>query len=552
MVLEYLSLYPWVKQEVLKEVSLYSETILLEAVKNDLIFTFNGKDENIIVESCVREELVCVHVILRCCRCFCVECDKSLLSCGNNISGNESKVERFAINLDDDSDDDDYKISNSYVEDSFDEEEDIDDISDTDEEGGSGIAFWESASNYSNINWSHPDEEDIYGFDMGSTFNIGQELFVGMEFESKNALQQYVMKFHRVFWTFGQCKEAFKYCKPIMQVDCTFLYGKYRGTLLMATTQDGNGHVLPHAFVVVEGEKLTAWSWFLAHLREHVIDKEGYTPCKHIFDRNFDKFCDLSLAIKTWIDKISKEKWTIAYDRGRRRYGHMTTNLFECVNKVFRGCRNIPITALVKSTYNRCRQYLVDRNRKAQRELQSGQTYCLKVMKEIQKNQEKACSHIVRIYDIQRIMFEFEEAYNPMSQRGGKKWSVNLNDRYCQCGQFSTYHYPCSHIIVVCGVVSINFYQCIDVVYINDHILCVYSPPWWPLGNEDTIPPSDALWTLVPDPSFNRMKGRSRSTQLRNEMDWREPSQTHKKCGRCGVQGHNRCNCPLQSNQDNC
>ena len=65
MVLEYLSLYPWVKQEVLKEVSLYSETILLEAVKNDLIFTFNGKDENIIVESCVREELVCVHVILR-------------------------------------------------------------------------------------------------------------------------------------------------------------------------------------------------------------------------------------------------------------------------------------------------------------------------------------------------------------------------------------------------------------------------------------------------------------------------------------------------------
>jgi len=38
---------------------------------------------------------------------------------------------------------------------------------------------------------------------MGSTFNIGQELFVGMEFESKNvvkiALQQYVMKVHQTF-----------------------------------------------------------------------------------------------------------------------------------------------------------------------------------------------------------------------------------------------------------------------------------------------------------------------------------------------------------------
>jgi len=59
----------------------------------------------------------------------------SLLSCGNNIAGNESKVQRFAINLDDDSNDDDYMIFNSYVEDSLDEEEDIDDISDIDEEG---------------------------------------------------------------------------------------------------------------------------------------------------------------------------------------------------------------------------------------------------------------------------------------------------------------------------------------------------------------------------------------------------------------------------------
>jgi len=48
----------------------------------------------------------------------------------------------------------------------------------------------------------------------------------------------------------------------------------HRGTLLIATTQDGNGHVLPLAFSVVEEETLTAWSWFLAHLREHITDKD--------------------------------------------------------------------------------------------------------------------------------------------------------------------------------------------------------------------------------------------------------------------------------------
>ncbi|KAH1206390.1 hypothetical protein GmHk_16G046856 [Glycine max] len=204
---------------------------------------------------------------------------------------------------DDDDDDDDYLVSNSYIEEALDEDDSVDGISDTDDEvtdmiqpvrivhpaeGAQRIEnpFWNDALHYNNINWSYPDEEDICGLEMPSTFNVGQELYVGMEFDSKdavkNAVKQYVMKVHqsmiredpsikvsliqerinsefaykvsykkawlakqklvvntvnfRVFWTFGQCKEAFKYCKAIIQVDGTHLYGKYRGTLLMATS----------------------------------------------------------------------------------------------------------------------------------------------------------------------------------------------------------------------------------------------------------------------------------------------------------------------------
>ncbi|KAH1233890.1 hypothetical protein GmHk_09G026226 [Glycine max] len=365
----------------------------------------------------------------------------SVTSCRHNLSHHESELLRNIRNLhDDEDDDDDYLASNSYVEESLDEDDSVEGISDTDDEV-TDIIELNDALHYNNINWSHPNEEDICGLDMPTTFNVGQELYVGVDFDSKdavkNALKQYVMKvhqsfkvvetkshkyivccpnnsaespcpfymkailskktdawkvtqwggphtclnmsmtqdhekfdsdliatcvvgmiredpsikislieerinsefsykvsyrkawmtkqkaiaieygdweesyaklsswlthmqnhspgsyfqilhdnfivsnrvsrehrqFHRVFWTFGQCKEAFKYCKPIIQVDGTHLYGKYRGTLLMATSQDGNGGVLPLAFVVVEGETLTAWSWFLAHLREHVTDK---------------------------------------------------------------------------------------------------------------------------------------------------------------------------------------------------------------------------------------------------------------------------------------
>ena len=111
----------------------------------------------------------------------------------------------------------------------------------------------------------------------------------------------------------------------------------------------------------------------------------------------------------------------MAYDKEGCRYGHMTTNLSKCVNKVFRGCHNVPITALVKLTYSKCRKYFVDRGRQAQRKLRNGQIFSSNILKKFQENQEKACSHIVRIYDIQRTMFEVEEAFDPMTQRGGKK-----------------------------------------------------------------------------------------------------------------------------------
>ncbi|KAH1250330.1 hypothetical protein GmHk_05G013501 [Glycine max] len=617
----------------------------------------------------------------------------SVTSCGRNVSHHESELPRNISNFhdDEDDDDDDYLASNSYVEESFNEDDSDDGISDTDDEvtdivepvsivhPTEGVPqiqnpFWNDAMHYNNINWSHPDEEDICGLDMPTTFNVGQELYVGMDFDSKdavkNALKQYVMKVHQTFkvvetkshkyivccpnnteespcpfymrailskktdaWKVTQwggphtclnmtmtqdhekldsnliatcVVEAFKYCKPIIQVDGTHLYGKYRGTLLMATSQDGNGGVLPLAFAVVEGETLTAWSWFLAHLREHVTDKNGiclisdrhasiksavanehigwqpphgyhvycvrhiasnfnrkfnnakqkemfkklaYTPCKHVFDQNLEKFRQLSPAIARWIDRISKEKWSMAYDTSGRRYGHMTTNLSECVNKVLKDCRSIPITALVKSTYSRCRKYFVDRGRQAQRQLREGQVYCSKLVTELRKNQEQACSHIVRVYDIHSTRFEVEETFNPITQRGGQKWVVNLNGHYCQCGRYSTLHYPCSHIIAACGYVSMNYYQYIDVVYTNEHILKAYSAQWWPLGNEAAIPPSDEAWTLIPDPTTIRAKGRPKSTRIRNEMDWVEPSDHRQKCSRCGAEGHNRRRCPMQSDR---
>ncbi|KAH1242069.1 hypothetical protein GmHk_07G019485 [Glycine max] len=547
-----------------------------------MIESFEQQQEMSVIELCVEVDVAGASAI---------NFTNSLLSCGNNMSHNESGSARAGTNSEEDFDDDDYLISNSYVEDSLDEDEDIDEISDTDDEATRlieplTIVEVRLHSRILLLTISHPDQVEICDLDMGSNFNMGQELYVGMEFDTKsavkNALQQYVMKVHQSFKVVKSKSQKYVVCcgNRSDDIPCPFYMRAIlsKKNYTWKVTQWGGPHNCLNMSITQDHDKLDsdliatcvlgmikedpslkneALGWQPPHAYHVYCVRHIASNFNHKFKngkqkemlkkiRNFDKFCELSPPVKAWIGKISKEKWTMTYDKEGRRYGHMTTNLSECVNKVFKGCRNVPITALVKSTYSRCRKYFVDRGRQAQREIRDGQIYCSHVMKKLWENQEKACSHIVWIYDIQRTIFKVEEAFDPMTQRGGHKCVVNLNGRYCQCGQFTTYHYPCSHIIAACGTVNINFYQYIDVVYTNDYILRAYSAQWWPLGNDDAILPSDE----PPDPSFIRdKKGRPRSTRLRNEMDWREPSQTRYKCGRCGTVGHNRHNCPLQSQQ---
>ena len=98
----------------------------------------------------------------------------------------------------------------------------------------------------------------------------------------------------------------------------------------------------------------------------------------------------------------------------------MTTNLSEAVNKIFKGARNLPITALVKCTYARLAAYFVRRGSEARQEYIVEHRFCKKLMDAIQKCREDASAHEVRRYDIQSSRFEVHEPVNPVTQRGGK------------------------------------------------------------------------------------------------------------------------------------
>ena len=65
-----------------------------------------------------------------------------------------------------------------------------------------------------------------------------------------------------VFWAFAPCIAAFRYCKPVISIDGTHLYGKYRGVLMIAIAIDANQKILSLAFAVLDKESGPSWGWF--------------------------------------------------------------------------------------------------------------------------------------------------------------------------------------------------------------------------------------------------------------------------------------------------
>ncbi|XP_015970106.1 uncharacterized protein LOC107493530 [Arachis duranensis] len=78
-----------------------------------------------------------------------------------------------------------------------------------------------------------------------------------------------------IFWSFYPCIIAFRHCNPLMQVNGTHLYKKYKGALLVAVAQDRNQNIVPIAFAIVEGETANALEIFLTNLRRYVVTIDG-------------------------------------------------------------------------------------------------------------------------------------------------------------------------------------------------------------------------------------------------------------------------------------
>ena len=78
------------------------------------------------------------------------------------------------------------------------------------------------------------------------------------------------------------------------------------------------------------------------------------------FDKHMDTIGKINLESQRWLEAIPFEKWALSHD-GCRRYGIMTTNMYEVFNSVLKESRSLPITALIQLTLSNRNSYFVAR-----------------------------------------------------------------------------------------------------------------------------------------------------------------------------------------------
>ncbi|QHO23417.1 uncharacterized protein DS421_12g363350 [Arachis hypogaea] len=397
---------------------------------------------------------------------------------------------------------------------------------------------------------------------------------------------------HRVFWSYYPCIRAFRHCKPIVQVDGTHLYGKYKGCLLVAVSQDGNNNIVPIAFAIVEGETSEAWHFFLSNLRQHVVTRDGvglisdrhesinaaversnrawspprafHTFCiRHIesnflrkfkaphlqklvvnigysrtvreYEVRYQRLRDRGEAYTNWLNRIPREQYALAFDGGYR-WGHMTTNLVECINSVLKGARNLPITALVKATFYRLNELFTRKRAEAEARINAGHVFSEIVTSKLHANQLASGNIQVSCFDRQNEVFEVRE------MPSGLEFAVDLCSLQCDCGEFQVDRIPCRHVFACCANQRLDWRHYVHDVYKMDQVRRVYRAWFRPLGNPTTWPPYNGP-RFIPNPYLRRVtKGRPRMTRFLNEMDTRMLHRP-RRCTLCGAEGHSRSRC---------
>ncbi|RYQ85294.1 hypothetical protein Ahy_B10g104815 [Arachis hypogaea] len=204
------------------------------------------------------------------------------------------------------------------------------------------------------------------------------------------------------------------------------------------------------------------------------------------YNKNYQRLKEWGEAYTQWCNEIGIQRWMLAFDKGHC-WGHMTTNLVESINSVLNGARNLPVTAIIRSTFYRPNELFTRKSVKAHERVRNGFMYSEFATKRVEKSFRHAGNIDINRFDRRNEMFEVRKIQD------GSIYTVNLAQRHCNCGHFQVERLPYCHVLACCA---------------NQHL------DWQARYEGAKV---IVNWILR-----HTTKGRSKSTCYLNEMDSRD------------------------------
>ncbi|XP_033138752.1 uncharacterized protein LOC117129297 [Brassica rapa] len=391
-------------------------------------------------------------------------------------------------------------------------------------------------------------------------------------------------KFKYAFVAFGPSIRGFSLMRRVIAVDGTFLKGKFNGTLLAACAQDGNYHLYPLAFAVVDAENGASWKWFFRGLSQKIPDasdlvfvsdransissaledvyplshhgicrihllrnitptyaKTGLLPLVesaadaytcHEFWLIFKDIKDKCPELAKYLEESDFRKWARSYAPANR-YNIMTTNIAESLNSMLRMPRELPIISLLETIRLTMTTWFFERREAAAKHKH------LVTPKVVQKLVSRlGAAMLLNVYQVDRSEFEVKNET--------MKFVVDLEKRHCTCNVFDIDKIPCIHAIAAAKHIKRDENRFVDASHLTETWAKAYAESIHPGGELSTSTYPENIDELsCPPPATKKKSGRPPTKRKRSVGEFGVPgskSQSH-KCSRCGTGGHNKITC---------
>ncbi|XP_070011231.1 uncharacterized protein [Nicotiana sylvestris] len=317
---------------------------------------------------------------------------------------------------------------------------------------------------------------------------------------------------------------GWKYCRPVVVVEGTFLKTSYRGIMLTTSTMDAAGAILPLAYAVVDSENDASWKWFFEQFKQaygertsicvvsnrnesilkatsivypgvphyscvwHIWTnirakfKKGHLQLNELyfattgsytldeFNERISKIEEIDLRVKSYLYDIGYHRWSRVHATVNRTWT-MTSNIAKSLNAVTKEARELLTFDLLEYMRTLLERLTKEKLLKAKGTF----TYLgYKSNKELEKNST--------LSQKLRVRASIDHMHTVID--GVKRYIVCFESKKCSCGQFQLDELPCPHTLAGLRHRNETYENFCSPYYTRESQLRTYEIPVNPLPDE--------------------------------------------------------------------